>query len=291
MEFYLKEDDIINKDYYVESNAVAQKSAPSFKKSDVDYGYKPTNKENDNTYAVIIANESYTNEDVPSVPFANNDGQIFSEYCLNLLGLPQKNIRVLSNATKSQLSQQLKWLSRICEASNGEANVIFYYAGHGIPDDATKTSYLLPSDGDAKDSSTGFKLDDLYKSLGSMGAKSVVVFMDACFSGAGLEAMSRGIRIKPKEGIIPNGKNMVVFSATQGDERSYPYKEESHGLFTYFLLKKLKDSNGKINLGDLADYLSSTVKLESVKINNKMQTPLIQSQVADDSWKKWKLCK
>jgi hypothetical protein len=38
---------------------------------------------------------------------------------------------------------------------------------------------------------------------------------------------------------MPQG-NMVVFSAAQGDETAYPNNDEKHGMFTYFLLKKLQ---------------------------------------------------
>ena len=53
-------------------------------------------------------------------------------------------------------------------------------------------------------------------------------------------ASARGVAIKVKQ-TIPVG-NMVVFTAAQGDETAYPYKEEEHGLFTYYLLKKLQEN-------------------------------------------------
>lgn len=90
------------------------------------------------------------------------------------------------------------------------------------------------------------------------------MFLDACFSGAKREgdmlASARGVAIKVKE-TQPKG-NMVVFSAAQNDETAYPYKEQKHGLFTYYLLKNTRNK-GEVTLGDLADFvkLTSSVNL------------------------------
>jgi hypothetical protein len=98
-------------------------------------------------------------------------------------------------------------------------------------------------------------------------------------------ASARGVAIKSKQG-APHGK-MVILSAAQGDETAYPYKEKNHGMFTYYLLKKLKDTKGDVTFGELADYVTSEVMKQSVVANGKMQTPqAIPSDKAED-WKKW----
>jgi uncharacterized caspase-like protein len=121
----------------------------------------------------------------------------------------------------------------------------------------------------------------------------VTVFLDACFSGGargqGLVA-ARGVKIKPKEESL-NGK-LVVFSASSGDQSSLPYKEKGHGIFTYFLLKKLQDSKGEVSYKELSDYLRSQVSLQSVVINSKEQDPQTNvSPSAVAEWEKWKLGK
>ena len=177
------------------------------------------------------------------------------------------------------------------DAYNGEANIIFYYAGHGIPDESNRTSYLLPVDGVGNDVSTGYSLDKLYADLSSKPAKSVVVLLDACFSGAkrdgGMLASTRGVAIKAKQN-EPKG-NMVVISAAQGDETAYPYEEKGHGMFTYYLLKKLQETKGDVTLGDLADYVTSEVKKRSVVVNGKMQTPIATASNNAADWRNWKL--
>jgi hypothetical protein len=67
-------------------------------------------------------------------------------------------------------------------------------------------------------------------------------------------AAARGIAIRAKPG-APQG-NMVVFSAAQGDETAYPNHEKGHGMFTYFLLKKLQETKGDVTLSELGEIVS-----------------------------------
>ena len=148
-------------------------------------------------------------------------------------------------------------MEQIAEAYFGEANFIVYYAGHGIPDESSASSYILPVDGYTSDLSTCLSLSDFYTRLAKYPSNKILVFMDACFSGSlrgdGMLQAARGVVLKAKQA-KPTGK-MVVFSAAQGDETAYPLEKEKHGLFTYWLLKNIKDSKGNISLGDLADNL------------------------------------
>lgn len=267
-----------------------QKAEESSIRSDIDINIPQGIGKNDNTFVVIFANEKYRREEV--VLYANNDGEIFKTYCIKTLGIPEKNIKYIADASLNDLKYNLNWLKQVMEAYNGEAKAIFYYAGHGIPDEAQKTAYLLPVDGYGSDVTTGYKVDELYATLGKLPSKSVTVFLDACFSGSkrdgGMLASARGVAIKAKKS-NPIG-NMVVFSAAQGDETAYPYKEQRHGMFTYYLLKKLQETKGEATLGEISDYVTSEVRKQSIVINGKMQTPtLTSSSAVGDTWRNWKL--
>ena len=98
-------------------------------------------------------------------------------------------------------------------------------------------------------------------------------------------ASARGVAIKAKQE-SPQG-NIVVFSAAQGDQTAYPYKEKGHGLFTYYILKKLKETRGKISLGELTEYVTTEVKKRSIIVNSKLQTPTASSSAKN--WKNWKM--
>lgn len=255
-------------------------------KNNVDNNIPESLQKSEKTFALVVANEDYKR--VSSVPFAKNDGSIFAEYCKKTLGVPEKNVYFVENATLGDIKYHINLIKKIADAFNGEARLIFYYAGHGIPDESQRTSYLLPVDGYGNDATSGYSLESLYAELASIPAKSTLVFMDACFSGAQRDGTmmveARGVAIKPKEE-IPTGK-LVVFSAAQGDETAFPYTEKKHGMFTYFLLKKLQDTKGDTTLGELMDYVTTEVKQQSVLQNRKSQTPKVTaSQSVADTWK------
>lgn len=276
----------------VPDNAMADKGSQqittrqiSVGTSDVDKGIPEVSEVNDRLFAVIIANEDYQRE--VDVNFAVNDGNTFGEYCRKTLGIPEQNIHIVENATLNNILAEVDWITKVAEAYQGEAGLIFYYAGHGIPDESTGDAYLLPVDGYGSNINTGYKLDNLYASLSSAPSRYTYVFLDACFSGAerggSMIASARGIAIRAKAS-APKG-NMVVFSAAQGDETAYPYKEKGHGMFTYYLLKKLQESGGDVTLGELSDYVRSEVRKQSIVSNSKMQTPTVTASPAmHDSW-------
>lgn len=115
------------------------------------------------------------------------------------------------------------------------------------------------------------------------------MFLDACFSGGarnGYLQSSRGIKVKPKEEVL-NG-NIVIFSATSAEQAAMAYNEMKHGMFTYYLLKKLQESKGNLTYIELAEYLSIQVAIKSALVNDCQQIPQISvSPLISESWKVW----
>lgn len=258
--------------------------------SDVDKNIPNNGNSNKLTFAVIIANENYQYES--EVEFAKHDGEMMKQYCVQTLGMPEQNVRLVQNATLNNIRASLGWIKQVSDAYNGQAKVVFYYSGHGIPNEATNQAYLLPVDGSGKDFNTGYPVSQLYQELSALNAQSVVAFMDACFSGAKrngeMMASARGVAIKARQD-MPQGR-MVVFAASQGDETAYPYRNQSHGMFTYFLLKKLQESKGDVTLGELGDYINNKVRQCSIVENSKSQTPtVVPSATVASEWRSMKL--
>lgn len=262
-------------------------------KSDVDINIpvRSGNKQNEKTFALIIGNELYSKE--IKVAFALNDARVFKQYIEKTIGLPSNNIQLLENATYGQILDALKWITDIAKAFKGEANIIFYYAGHGVPDEQTKGAYLLPVDGNAQNTLTAIKLDEIYKQLSTHPTNSTLVFLDACFSGAAraenqMLAEGRGVKLKPKTEMLSG--NIIVFSAATGDETALPYNEKQHGIFTYYLLKKLQESKGEVQMKDLVDFVTTNVSQQSIIVNKKSQTPQINlSPSINYDWTKLKM--
>lgn len=253
--------------------------------SDVDVDIPVSKKVAENTFALIISNENY--KQVEKVPFAHNDGKVFEQYMKLAVGVPESHITRLEDASLSDIKFALNRIKEISEAYEGDAKILVHYSGHGIPDESSKEGYLLPADGYASDPTTALKLRDLYSSLGELKAKSLILFLDACFSGAqktgDMLASARGVSIKVKQD-KPVG-NLVVISAAQGDQTAYPYKAKEHGLMTYYLLKKLQETNGDAKLGELSDYITTNVKRTSLVENGKSQVPVTTYDENNENWR------
>jgi hypothetical protein len=256
--------------------------------SDIDVNIPVTYQKNENTFAVVIGNENYDNE--IQVKFAKNDARTFYEYSVKTLGIPRENIHLVENGTYGKMLGEIDWLRSVAKAYQGKAKLLFYYAGHGMPDESTKSAFLLPTDGSASSLRTAIKVEELYAALAEYPTQQVTVFLDACFSGAAREGMlasGRGVRIAPKPN-APRG-NLIIFTAVSGDETAHPYTEKQHGLFSYYLMKKLQESKGDISLQNLSEYISSNVNKQSV-VSGKEQNPtVITGPVLQSTWQNLKL--
>ncbi|MBE6271637.1 MAG: caspase family protein [Prevotella ruminicola] len=245
-----------------------------------------TGKKSENTFALIIANEEY--EMAGNVAMATNDGLAVKEYFSKTFGLTDKQILYYPNATFGKMVKAIRDVKSIAQAYNGKINLIVYYAGHGIPDNATKNAYLMPVDADGSDPSVCYSLRRVYDELDAMHLNQCVVLLDACFSGAQRDGdmiiAARGVAIKAKKE-KPKGST-IIMSATSDEQTAFSYEEQKHGLFTYFFLKCLQENKGKVTLGELADYISKNVSQQSVLINGKKQTPSII--VPDDMENDWR---
>jgi hypothetical protein len=268
---------------------------PGSLSSEVDKNI-PRNRENPHLYGLVIGNEDYrsyqpTLKSESNVEFAQNDARIFKEYLIRTLGAPETNVTCLINATASQISKYLSWLKKIAEQEKGKAELVFYYSGHGYPDEKTKNACIIPVDVSATDLERAIRLADVYKQLTANPAKRVIVFLDACFSGAGRDEpllALKSVIIKPNE--TPVRGNLVVMTSSSGVESSGMYAQEKHGLFTYFLLRKIQQTKGDISLSRLSEYVKNEVALKSLVVNKKDQHPqIIVSQEIEDIWGNWKL--
>ncbi|HCC28941.1 MAG TPA: hypothetical protein DEQ03_02615 [Marinilabiliales bacterium] len=264
--------------------------------SDVDTAIPVTGIVNEMRFALIFGNEDYNSyqtglEAEMNVDFAVHDAEVFKEYAQNVLGVPASNIMFIKNAKTLDMNRELKRFNSLIKNTKGQGEFFVYYAGHGFPDEKTKEPYLVPVDVSGTDLEFAIKLTDFYKKLSEHPSKRVTVFLDACFSGGGREMgllAARAVKVKPKENQVSG--NIVVFSASTGEQSSLPYKDKGHGMFTYYLLQKMKESQGNITYQELSEYLNSTVSIRSVIVNSKEQSP--QTNISSDiigTWKNWKL--
>jgi hypothetical protein len=255
------------------------KASPTIK-SDVDELPSIKAKPNKNAYAIVIGIEQYRQK-LPKADFAAHDAKTMTEYLTKVMGYPEENVVTLTNehAAKSDFEKYFeKWLFNNVEK---DGSVFIYYSGHGAPNPKTGDAYLVPYDGDPSFiDQTGYSLKRLYEALGKLQAKEIIVALDSCFSGAGgRSVIAKGARplVMTMESLAIPSK-VAVLSAASGEQISSTYEEKGHGLFTYFMLKGIKgegDTNGdgKIEIGELFDYIKPQVERTARKAYNNEQSP------------------
>lgn len=262
--------------------------------SDVDEDIPVTTRVQPNIFALVIGNEIYQNSRDINVPFANSDASTFSDYMTKTIGLPSSNITLVHNATAARMHSEIERIAKLAknytDLGGEQAEIILYYAGHGFTD-KDRNGYLLPVDVLGSNIKQGVRTATMYNLLASSGARKVSVFVDACFSGETRGSVlleGRGVIIEPNQETITG--NIVVFTATRKDEIAYAYNDKLHGMFTYYLLSKIKESAGDVTYSELSDYLTKTVKYQSILVHNTEQTPdIIVSPTVQDVWSDWRL--
>jgi hypothetical protein len=260
---------------------------------DINIPYIPT--PNPNKFAIVIGNEDYSSRQSnlsseSNVQYAVSDAKVFKDYLIKTLGYEDKNVFLLTDATASEIRQKLNTIVEIFKRINpSESEVVFYYAGHGFPDEVTKTPYLIPVDVSVSNLASAIKLTEVTEELAKTNAKRITLFLDACFTGEGRNAgllAARTARIKPKSLVVKG--NMMVFSASSSDQTALPYREQKHGMFTYFLLKKLQESKGEVKYSELFNFVKSNVAIESTRSIKPQDPEWIISPDIQDNWENWK---
>jgi len=157
----------------------------------------------DNKIALIIGIEKYDN--VVSSSFSNLDAKYFTEYVKNIAH-PKNIITLLGgeatlSGSFSAFAKQLR--GRIVP---GQSEVIIFFSGHGLAENESDL-YLLASDSDSDLLEyTALKRDKIIKLVSDFKPKSVVMFLDTCYSGTSrkgeqLIASARPIRVKVNDNL------------------------------------------------------------------------------------------
>jgi len=245
-------------------------------------------KQDKTKWAILIGIEKYRN--TTPATYSSHDALLMKEYLSKFAGVPEENIFLMTDdkATKSELEILIQ--DRIKKLIKEGDSLYFYYAGHGIPDVGDNTPYILPSDGNPDNPRmSGYPLERLYKDLTELKAKNIYLFIDACFSGmSGREQKDtmllagRPGTLIVKDPVIASEK-IALLAASRENQISNFYKEEEHGLFTYYLLKGMIgeadiDQDRKINIEELYNYVSNNVESTSRRIfgMNRYQVPVLK---------------
>lgn len=259
--------------------------APAAVVSDVDAAPAALARGKVDGVAVVIGIET-SRQGLPRADFAARDAKVFADYLTKTLGYAEENVKLLldERAAKSDLEKYLEdWLPR--KAAPG-GTVVVFFSGHGAPDAVRGSSYLVPYDGDpAFLAKTAYPLARLYETLGRLKGRRSIVLLDACFSGAGKRsALAKGARpLVAKVEAAEPPPSLAVLSAAASNQIGGSFDAQGHGLFTYFVLRSLRDgaAKGRVpTMQELYDEVAGKVEAEAQRLTGNEQTPQLQAAPA-----------
>ena len=232
--------------------------------------------------AIIIGIENYRR--VAKADFANADAKEFYTYASRALGIKPENIKLLVDDGADDiemLNAFQNWLP--LKVNKGKTDVYVFYSGHGFPSQDGKSLYFLPFNVDKQYlDRTSVKQKEIVAALQRAQAKSVTMFIDACYSGQTRngEVLVAGIKpvfITTEERAYP--PEFTVITASAADQFSSASQDLKHGIFSFYLMKALEgdgdeNKDGRITSGELQRYLSDMVGRQSMGLNRTQNTQL-----------------
>lgn len=176
----------------------------------------------------------------------------------------------------------LKQLNEINNYSQNDV-VVLYLAGHGLA--VNGEWYYLPHETMLQDNQNyytqvGISAKEIQKILTNSKVQNVMVMVDACYSGAGLQAFRK---LQDTQRHFSRGLSksvgVVVLAATRRDQEAAELSDLGHGLFTYVVSEgmggkaDLKPQNFKISAHEVSDFSTETIPSFSKKYLGAAQDP------------------
>jgi WD40 repeat protein len=233
----------------------------------------PAPKPNPRLYVLAIGINDYA--DVPDVPFADRSAQQFAEISQKLLGAQPQNVIVLTDG-QATLGRLLSRLNTLLNRLGPQDQLLFYYAGHGVPSKDASHAYLLAQDGGPGSyQQPDLQLGQIYAVIVKSKVGQAKIFIDACFSGrSGKDSIVfEGIApvvVSPRQN-FPDSTRLAVMTAGRGDQFSNQHKGRGHRLFSYHLMKLILEEGPKLEIGQLHQRLRQRVLDESRRIGPEFE--------------------
>jgi filamentous hemagglutinin family protein len=178
-------------------------------------------------------------------------------------------------ATKPQILAELKELSQGVQ----QDVLVIYFAGHGLA--LGKEWYFLPHETRmqsnpekiAASGITATELSDIFK---DSKIQHILLMVDACYSGAGLDAFSKlqnGQRYLTRK--LGRSLGITVITAATKDQEAYELNSLGHGLFTYLMAEEIakKDKKAPVTAHSIAKSIAETLPRISKEKLGSSQEP------------------
>lgn len=263
-------------------------------------------RSSENSFALIIFNANYEQEQVPDLLVTENDAKAMEKLFI-ALGYPAENVKVLGNRSKTELEEEV---FEFAGKLRKDATVAVYYSGHGITFRGDPNNYIVPADinpvveeSDQKRRERAIRrrvvnfetmVLDILKDAKPAG---IVVFYDACRDAPFSVSNDKTKSLKPDSSFVPAkiSGTAIFFSAKNGQQSIAALNSDGNdvnlSLFTRVLVSTLSE-NPSIRLRDLHPVLNARVSTMALKGTNgaRRQEPDYQPALNYQNTKRLEFC-
>jgi uncharacterized caspase-like protein len=239
------------------------------------FGNQPQFVKSGKQYALLIANQAYTQSAWPKLKTPVADVRALANVLRTGFGFETTAVvpgatdpvpLVLENVGRNEI---LKYINYLNEVLTDEDSLLVFYAGHGYLDELDK-AYWIPIDGGKDDYWNWISSADLEAALQRSRAKHVLLVADSCYSGKLMRGLDPAASLTPDRGPALD----LVAHLTRVDSRPSRIVVSSgaaepvadgggggHSVFAGALLKGLaEEPSATFTTGDLfAEYLRPIV--------------------------------
>ncbi len=240
-------------------------------------------------WALVVGISEFANPSL-NLKYSAKDAQDFAAYLVKEAGFAPDHVRLLLNkdATERRILSELgdKFLPR---TAHPDDLVVLYISTHGSGADLDVggQNYLIAYDTDVDDLyTTGIPMQKLASDIKErVHCDRVVIFLDACHSGA-TRTESKGLsRTGIDAGELAVGSGQMVIASSSEDQVSWESKNGANGVFTANLLEALRKKGKDTTIGEMFSELKERVQEQVLRERGRMQTPVLESK-----WKGNDLC-
>ncbi|MBM4441171.1 MAG: caspase family protein, partial [Candidatus Rokubacteria bacterium] len=252
-------------------------------------------------WAVIVGVGAYDHPGIPKLRYTVADAEALARTLIEVGGFKPSNVLLLTDRSdRKPTLRNLKWaLGTFLARSARKADTVFiFFAGHGAPEIDVSgrerdglAKYLVPMDADPDDLyATGLPMEEFETIFSRIEADRVVVFLDACYSGAAGGRTFASRKTRGALGLdsafldrIAKVRGRAIVTASRAAELSMELAELGHGLFTYYLVHGLRgaadlDQDGTVTLQELYQYVEREVTQRSRAVGGN-QHPVLKGEL------------
>eukprot|EP00913_Durusdinium_trenchii_P008938 g8404.t1 len=187
-------------------------------------------------WALLVGVTNY--QHLPNLRFCARDMTKLGSVLTEAGGYEKENVRIVADIKAEQSKSKAgrdairrQWESLLSEVGENDT-VLFAFSGHGMQSD--RKGYLMSSDADPKNlDDTAVAMSWVYAKLDQCPARSKVVMVDACHSGA-----TKGRSLNHHK--LVGGQGVYGLFSCEENQESWEDPAVQHGVFTYYLIAALR---------------------------------------------------